>query len=726
MKLARFLVTFALIVALGATALATSLALFVPAAQTFKSAVSPIASLRRTLTTPPQRSYVYDRNGQLMTTLFDFDRAPVKLSTVPKYLQQAVIAIEDRKFYEHNGVDLAGVLRAFTRDVDAGELEQGASTITQQLVKNVWRQREKRNLEEKMKEAWLAIQLESKLTKSEILEHYLNFVPFGNNAFGVQVAAERYFNKSVGSLTLAESALLAGLVQAPSALDPITHPANAARRRAQVLDAMVHTHKITAAQARAANQVPLPTHTSYPKSSQRSYYIDALIGQLEHPDPKEPFSPANVLGKTKNEVHNRLYRGGLKIYTNYDPVLQFTADLAISGIVPKNQDQFTAALVSIDNSNGAVRTVSFGRGYDASQFNPAVDGPGRQTGSSFKGITLAAALSAGYSPDDRVEAWSLHWRLGPGSGSDSFYNLSGDCHGGTPTLTQAIAKSDNCAFVRTELSMGPGNYGTDGARRVETMAAQMGIDTSHFGDPPVISTTLGTNLVHPIEMAQAYSVIAADGVLHPAQFVSKILGPAGKTVWAADTRGKRVLSPEVARTETQMLTGVLKSGTASGLSIDRPAAGKTGTTDEKADAWFVGYTPQITTAVWMGDPVFPTPMTNVGGISVFGATYPADIWKAYMEVAHEKLPVVDFIEPDENQWPSPGRIDEYGRKASSYYRSSSSSSSSSSSDTTPTTIATVEPAAVPTTLVPPIVSPTTSPPPVTKPPGKKPPKSAGP
>ena len=723
-KLARFLVTFALIVALGATALATSLALFVPAAQTLQSAVSPIASLRRTLTTPAQRSYVYDRNGKLMTTLFDVDRAPVKLSAVPKQLQEAVIAIEDRKFYQHNGVDLAGMFRAFTRDAGSGKLEQGASTITQQLVKNVWRRNEKRDFKEKMKEAWLAIQLESKLTKAEILENYLNFVPFGNNAFGVEVAAERYFDKSVGSLTLAESALLAGLVQAPSALDPISHPANAARRRAEVLDAMLKTGKITAAQERAANQVPLPTHTSYPQSSHRNYYIDALISQFEHPDPKDPSNPANVLGKTAAEVHNRLYRGGLRIYTNYDPAMQFAADLAISAIVPQNQSTFTAALVSVDNSNGAVRTVAFGRGYDASQFDAAVDGPGRQTGSSFKGITLAAALSAGYSPDDRVAAWSLHWRLGPGSGSDSFYNLSGDCHGGTPTLTQAIAKSDNCAFVRTELSMGPGHYGTDGVRRVDAMAAQMGIDTSHFADPPVISTTLGTNLVHPFEMAQAYSVIAADGVLHPAEYVSKIVGPAGKVLWSNNSPGKRVLSPEIARTETQMLTGVLQSseGTASGLSIGRPAAGKTGTTDLKADAWFVGYTPQITTAVWMGDPLAETPMTNVGGISVFGATYPADIWKAYMEAAHANMPVVDFTPPDENLWPSPGSIDEYGRKQGSYYRSSSSSSS----NTTPTTVVAVAPASVPTTSAPPVVSPTTSPPPVTKPPGKKPPKTAGP
>ena len=244
-----------------------------------------------------------------------------------------------------------------------------------------------------MKEAYLAVQLESKLSKSEILEHYLNFVPFGNNAFGVEVAAERYFDKPVGALTLAESALLAGLVQAPSALDPITHPAEAARRRGEVLSAMLKTHKITAAQLASANQVPLPTHTSYPQASQRSYYIDALLGELQHPNPKDPSNPANALGKTDAEAHNKLYRGGLRIYTNYDPVLEYTADLAISGVIPKNQDQFTATLVSIDNSNGAVRALAFGRGYSASQFDPAVDGKGRQAGSSFKAIT-ASTMSA--------------------------------------------------------------------------------------------------------------------------------------------------------------------------------------------------------------------------------------------------------------------------------------------------------------------------------------------
>ena len=544
MKAARIIVTFVLTVALGATALGTSVALLVPASHALLAATSPLPKVDVSLKAEPQRSYVFDSHGALMTTLFDVDRAPVSLANVPKQLIDAVLAIEDRKFYEHNGVDWAGTFRALFRNVDAGTVEQGASTITEQLVKNTLTKGLKRDLKTKIREADLAIRLEHALSKNQILEDYLNLVSFGNNAFGIEVAAERYFDETMVHLTLPQSALLAGLVQAPSALDPITHPAQAARRRSEVLQAMVETHTITVRQETAANSAPLPTKVFYPKASQRSYYIDALLEQLSNPNPYDPADPANVLGKTPAQVKQALYEGGLRIYTNYDPVMEFEANAAISNIIPQNQSQFTAALVAIDNTNGAVRAVAFGRGYDASQFDPAVDGPGRQAGSSFKGITLATALSSGYSPDDRVSGSPLSWRIGPGNGSGSFYSLSGDCHGGDPTLTEAIAISDNCAYVRTEISLGPGNYGHDGVTHVIAMANKMGINTSNF--QPVVSTTLGTNGVHPLEMAQAYSVIAADGVLHPAEFVSKIVGPTGKVLYQNKSQGVRVLTPQVA------------------------------------------------------------------------------------------------------------------------------------------------------------------------------------
>ncbi len=619
MKPTRFVVTFALIVVLGAVALATSAALLVPAGRAFSNAVR-VRELEVRLKAQPQRSYVFDRNGKVMTTLFEQDRAPVRLKDVPQVMIDAVLAIEDRKFYEHAGFDLEGVMRAARTNADEGELQQGGSTITEQLIKQTINRGKERTPKLKIQEAVTAWRLENELTKDEILEDYLNLVPFGHNAYGVEAAAERYFDKTMFQLTLPEAAMLAGLLQAPTALDPISHPGKAAWRRGIVLNVMVDTGKITQTAADAANAVPLPTQVFYPQPSLRSYYIDALIGSLLEPKSDDPGDPALALGKTEQIRHNRLYRGGLRIYTNYDPLMQYYANLAILDTIPQDQDQFTASLVAIDNSDGAVRAVAFGRGYDSSQFNPAVDGLGRQAGSSFKGITLATALENGYSPEDRVGGYSLHWKLGPG---DDYYNLSGDCHGGDPTLTQAIAISDNCAFVRTELSLGPGNYGQDGAQKVIDMASRMGVDTSHF--QPVVSTTLGTNGVHTLDMAAAYSVIASDGIRHPASFVSKIVDANGKVLYEPPSDGQRILRSQVARSETQMLTEVLKNGTASGLSIDRPAAGKTGTTDEHVDAWFIGFTPQITTAVWMGDPNGETPMTNVGGIAVWGASYPADV-----------------------------------------------------------------------------------------------------
>jgi len=716
-KPARFLVNFTLIVVLGAVALATSAALLVPAGRTFSKAVS-VRELEVRLKAQPQRSYVFDRNGKVMTTLFKEDRAPVRLEDVPQVMIDAVLAIEDRKFYEHAGFDLEGVMRAARTNADDGEIQQGGSTITEQLIKQTINKGKERTPKLKIQEAVTAWRLEHELTKNQILEDYLNLVSFGHNAYGVEAAAERYFNKTMFQLKLPEAAMLAGLLQAPTALDPITHPGKAAWRRGIVLDVMVQTHKITQAEADAANAAPLPTETHYPQPSLRSYYIDAAIDSLLEPRSDDPGDPALTLGKDADARRNKLYRGGLRIYTNYDPLMQYYANLAILNTIPQDQNQFTASLVSIDNFSGAVRAVAFGRGYDASQFNPAVDGLGRQAGSSFKGITLATALENGYSPEDRVGGYSLHWKLGPG---DDYYNLSGDCHGGDPTLTEAIAISDNCAFVRTELSLGPGHYGQDGAQKVIDMASRMGVNTSGF--LPVVSTTLGTNGVHTLDMAEAYSVIASDGLRYPASFVSKIVDANGKVLYEAPTSGRRILRSQVARTETQMLTEVLKDGTASGLSIDRPAAGKTGTTDEHVDAWFIGFTPQITTAVWMGDPNGETPMTNVGGIAVWGASYPADVWAAYMKAAHTGMRVQDFIPPKEDLWPDREQIDELGRGYNSY-----SSSYNDSPDPTPDTTPATTPAAT-TPAAPPIVSPTTSPSPgivPNNPPPTTPPKQQSP
>jgi penicillin-binding protein 1A len=258
----------------------------------------------------------------------------------------------------------------------------------------------------------------------------------------------------------------------------------------------------------------------------------------------------------------------------------------------------------------------------------------------------------------------LNWRLNQGSGKGAFYNIGGsnnDCGGDVIPLTRAIARSDNCAFVRTELSLGPANFGGDGVKAVIQTAKSMGINTANF--QPVVSTTLGTNGVHPLEMASAYSVFPNDGVLKRSKFITKIVDRNGKTIYQAPTNGVQVLSTNVARTETNMLKGVLRSGTASSTlgNFPRPAAGKTGTTDHNQDAWFVGFTPQYTAAVWMGNPAGEVPMTNVGGIRVFGATYPAKIWRSFMIDANAPLPALDFQLPDRTLFNQSRFITELGR-----------------------------------------------------------------
>jgi penicillin-binding protein 1A len=403
-----------------------------------------------------------------------------------------------------------------------------------------------------------------------------------------------------------------------------------------------------------------------------------------------------------------VYRGGLKIYTSYDPTLQFEASSAVNAILPKSP--FTASLVVIDNSDGGVRAIANGRTFAEMQFDPATEGPGRQAGSSFKVFTLATALSRGYTPNDSVSTSTLKWRLNQGSGPTAFYDIGGskdDCGGDTISLTRAIARSDNCAWVRTELSLGPGNFGTDGVHDVLQTARAMGINTTNF--QPVVSTTLGTNGVHPLEMAQAYSVLANNGVLKRATFITKIVDRNGKTIFQAPTNGTQVLDPNVAHTETNMLKSVLRSGTASATlgNFPRPAAGKTGTTDHNQDAWFVGYTPQFTAAVWMGNPSGEIPMTNVGGIRVFGATYPAKIWRQFMIDANGPLPPLDFPAPLPTSYNHARYISELGRQTT--YRSVSQAPTTSSSVVTSTSVPT----------------PATKPPattPVKKPPTKKKPK----
>ena len=449
-----------------------------------------------------------------------------------------------------------------SRNVDAGTIEQGGVDDHRAAREEHAHQGRKRDLKTKIREAGLAMRLEHELTKNQILEDYLNLVSFGNNAFGIEVAAERYFNKPMIAAHVAGVGAARGSRAGAVRARPDRASGRRARRRRAGAardgrDPQDHRARRRTRRTRAAADAGL--------------LPGSVAAELLHR------RAAPVSSRTPNAAvpsRSRQRAWARPARREEPPVRRRPADLhelrprdAVRG-EPRDLRHRAAEPVAVHGGarrdrqhDGAVRAVAFGRGYNSSQFDPAVDGPGRQAGSSFKahharGGALERLLAR--RPGERRLAAA--GSSVPGPAATPYYHLSGDCHGGDPTLTQAIAKSDNCAFVRTELSLGPGHYGRDGVKQGDRMATRMGIDTSHF--EPVVSTTLGTNGVHPLEMAQAYSVIAADGVLHPAQFVSKIVGPDGQGAVGRTSTGKRVLTPRSRATETQMLTEVLKNGTA--------------------------------------------------------------------------------------------------------------------------------------------------------------------
>jgi penicillin-binding protein 1A len=578
-----------------------------------------------------QRSIVYAADGTVLAVLHaEENRQPVPLAQVPTVLRQAVVDVEDVRFWDHDGVDLRGTLRALYANVHAGAIQQGGSTITQQLVKNTLLAG-RRDAGLKVKEAALAIRLEQHLSKRQILERYLNTVYFGNGAYGVQAAAERYFGQDVGRLDVAQAALLAGIIQDPAGYDPLAHPGAARRRRSEATGRMVAAGDLTPAQARAVDAAPLPDRLVPPvqQDGGTGYFVEQVKQQLLD-DPR--------LGASPGQRYDALFKGGLQVHTTLDPRLEESALRHVDQILPDTGGRFTAALVSVDPRTGAVRALVGGPGFQQAKFNLATQGR-RQAGSSFKVFTLMAALEAGHSPLDTINGSSPCTIPNPGGTPDPWRptNFEGEGHG-TMTLTDATAHSVNCAYARLALIVG--------IDRVADVARRMGITTPL---DPTPAMTLGglRNGVSPLEMASAYATLAADGVHHDPYFVDRVDGPSGRTLFSTRPRGQRVVPAQDARVATSVLEQVVKRGT--GVAARVPGhlvAGKTGTAEDYQDAWFVGYTPQVATSVWMGAPVGEVPMRDVGGIRVAGGTYPARIWSAFMADALAGLPDVGFPAPD--------------------------------------------------------------------------------
>ncbi|MCU1458414.1 MAG: rane carboxypeptidase (penicillin-binding protein) [Actinomycetia bacterium] len=646
----RSLLKFLVIIVVGGTLVGVCLAAIIPGARAIVTGATVSNKLEVSFKKLDQISIVYDKDGNEIGQLGLQNRDPVPLKAVPKLLQQAVIDTEDRTFYDNPGVDLQSIVRAFTKNVGAGQVSQGGSTITQQLVKNRILT-SKRDLNRKVKEAILAYRVNEQYSKSYILGQYLNTVYFGQGSYGVKTAAARFFQtknldgsprgKNLNELTLPEDALLAGLISNPEGANPFAYPARAKARRSAVLDGMVKEHTITQAQADAARDAPLPTVKPPAELRPTNYFVDEVQRRLL----SEP-----SLGATVADRQKAVLTGGLRIYTTYDPQAQKLAQDAVNSTLP-NQPPFTAALVSMDPANGEVRAMVAGVDFATAKYNLATQGDGRQPGSTYKVITLTAAIENGFSPNDTVDGTSPCSVRFPNNRTP-YDTQNAEPGGGIMTLRTALAESVNCAFVRVAAALTP--------EKIAFQAKNLGIT---HDVPAYPSITLGTDGTTPLEMATVFNTIASGGIRHYPVFIRRVTDASGKEIFKANTTGTRVISAQTAATVTDMMRGVITggTGTAARLNGGRIAAGKTGTTDKKTDAWFCGFVPQLSTCVWMGAPQGGIPMTRVGGISVFGGTYPAKVWKKYVDAELTNQPIQQFAPPDARLWPAGKFITEKGR-----------------------------------------------------------------
>jgi penicillin-binding protein 1A len=570
------------------------------------------------------------------------DRIAVTYDQLPPVLVQAVLAAEDRTFYDHGGVDPVGIVRALWANFRSESVQQGGSTITQQYVKNVYLSQE-RTITRKVKEAALAVKLERELPKQEILTRYLNTIYFGRGAYGVEAASRAYFDRSVGQLTLPQAAYLAGLIRAPetadaqlSAEDPKfgTNRATATQRRSSVLQAMVETGDITQAQYDEASAatwddvLPRSTKTVFGHVAHPEWGTEYFIEYVRHWLTTEgDFTDAEVYG------------GGLRVYTTLDMENQQEAVEAVNSTLNQPDDP-SAALVSLDET-GAVRAMVGGRDFNGdsafAKVNLAVGaeggGSGRQPGSSFKPFVLAEAMNQGI-PLDKTYNAPGKITIELDSGEIWAPENYSDAGLGSLDLVQATAKSSNTAYAQLMMDVGPEN--------VVALAQRMGI-TSELDPYP--SLALGAASVSVLDMASAYSTFADYGEHRDDFVVSKVTDAYGNVLYEHEVEGDQVFDVHVADQVNYALSQVVQSGTGTAARIGQPVAGKTGTTDEYRDAWFVGYTCKLTTAVWMGYPDEGRLMENVHGKSVTGGSFPAQIWQKYMAKATEGLESCPFDRP---------------------------------------------------------------------------------
>ncbi len=629
------------------------------------SAVATIESLPTDMDAPtlPQRTEILDSDGNHLAWYFVQNRKVVPLEKMGKWLPQAIVAIEDSRFYEHEGVDFRGTLRALATNQGAGEVQQGGSTITQQYVKLILltqaRTKEEqeaateRTIGRKLREASLALAMEKDLEKEEILEGYLNIAYYGAGAYGAEAAAERYFGKPAAKLSLAQSATLAGIVQQPGGYDPLRSPKSSRIRRDEVLRKMYEQGMITQQQFNKATEKTVK-QTLDPSvmlngcpGTQAPYFCDYVLQTLRT-DP--------AFGKTKRQRIARLTQGGFEVTTSIQMDVQEAATEAVFNHIPKNDGSKKAVAISmVEPGTGEIIAMSQNRDWGTSgegntTYNYNVEAKlggtqGMQSGSTFKIFTLAAALEKGISPYTSIASPQTR----------TFYNFK-DCDGyyfppytvsnstgsGTFNMFSGTALSVNTFFIGLEQQV-------DMCRQAE-IAESMGVFKGN-GDKleRVPSFPLGANEITPLGLANAYATFANHGTYCEPRPITLIKTFKGKKLYDSEPSCREVISPAVADTVSQILVGVINGGTGAPMNFGRPAAGKTGTTDSNAAVWFAGYTPQVAAAVWVGDPrggyAYPIRDIVINGNYYsrgYGSTLAGPVWKNAMIAAHEDLPYQSF------------------------------------------------------------------------------------
>jgi penicillin-binding protein 1A len=577
-----------------------------------------------------QTSKVYDIDGNLITEFHaEENREIVSFSMMSDEIKNAIVAVEDKRFYDHQGVDYIRIIGAAIADIRAGELAQGGSTITQQLIKNIYFSPEK-SWRRKINEALIAIQLERHYTKDKILEMYLNTVLFGSGTYGIEKASQLYLGKNASDLNIPEAALLAGLVQSPEVYSPFNSIENAKQRRDLVLKLMYEQGYINSGEYIESLAEPIIINSEGPGSSKAllgsrhaPYFIDFVKQQLY----EQKFSDYDV------------FKGGLRIYTTLDMEIQKKAEKAVKTVFP-DEIKPSYSLICSDPNNGYIYALIGGKDYSESKFNIATQGK-RQPGSVFKTAVLMESTRQGFSAKNEFNPngpITIDMPEGPDWIVD---NYGGQKFDDDISVADATIHSVNVVYAQLIMKIG--------AENVESLCKQMEINDT--GSNPAIALG-GLDIgVTPLDISKIFSTLASGGVYHRPVTILKITDPEGNILYqynnSEEDLSDRILEEPEASYITRILKKVIEYGTGSGADIGRPAAGKTGTTTDNKDAWFAGYTPELVTVVWMGNPASSDPMEPINGRTIVGGTYPADIWREFMLLALEDKKITDFKSPED-------------------------------------------------------------------------------